>query len=66
MLYPALLERSVKKERKQDCTHVDHNQLDLLCHLESYVHTNIVLVLKSRYVWATTNKQHNIGVYDFK
>ena len=27
---PAVLEWPVKQERKQDCPHVDHNQLDPL------------------------------------
>ena len=36
----AILDLSVLKERKQDRTHVDHNQLDILYHLKS--HTYIV------------------------
>ena len=30
MKQPAILDLPVKKERKQDCTHVHHNQLDPL------------------------------------
>ena len=42
----------LKTKRKQDCPHLDHNQLDALYHLKS--HTPIVLVVKSWSACGTT------------
>ena len=54
----------LKRERKQDCTHVDHNQLDLRYHLKSCTNIGQVFVWLHRY--SIILKQHIIGVYDYK
>ena len=57
----------IKKELELDCTHVDHNQLDTLYHLQSYtVYSNIVLATCGHTGTLWLYNQHNICIYDFK